>query len=136
MRIARCHAVRRELRDLGKNRPGVEDAVKSLERLLSVDKPPPGAIYSGLSLLRNGVNATVVKYKVMVPKSHGGKQSGIRYVCELLEVAGEKWAICLSVHMHEGKDDESTYRSTYRGRFDSFALDMIESYEVKYPRNF
>lgn len=133
MRIAHCSNIRRELRDLSKNRPFIMPAVKQFERLLLANKVPLGDVYSGLHLLRGDKPAKIVKFKVFIPGAHGGKRSGLRYVCEFLEVNGEDWSICLSIHMHAvGQDRESIHRTTYRARAEIFDLNVIEQCEVTY----
>lgn len=127
---------RRQARDksLCKNRPYVEDAIKQFERLLIAGIVAFGNVYPDLNLRRGDAPAKIMKFKVIVPKTNGGSRSGVRYVCELLEIEGEAWALCLGVYMHEGQDSEQMRRTSYRGRFAGTDIAIIESLEVQHDR--
>lgn len=133
MRVARCPEIQRELKSLCKNRPFVLDAVKQFERLLTVGIVPPGDGYANLGLRREDASASIYKFKIPVPKSAGGKQSGLRYVCEFLEYGNETWVLCLGMYMHVGQDSERQRREDYRQRFNDFELDDLEYWEELYP---
>jgi len=133
MRVARCPEVSRELKSLCKNRPFVLDAVKQFERLLTVGMVPQGDAYANLGLRRGGASASIYKFKIPVPKSAGGKLSGLRYVCEFLGYGNETWVLYLGIYMDVGQDSERQRREDYRHRFDDFELDDLEHWEEFYP---
>lgn len=124
------------MKDLCKNRHHINGAIESFERLLIKGQLPPGDRYRDLKLLRGDTNANIVKFRVFVPKTGGGNQSGVRYVCEFVEVDGEEWAILLSVHLHsQGRDNEQFHRSVYRGRCQAFDIGNIKTFEVTYAKS-
>lgn len=134
MRVARCPELAREIKSLCKNRPFVQDTIEEFERLLINDFVPHGDAYGELRLKRGEQDARVYKFKVIVKKSGGGKQSGLRYVCEFLDHAGEQWALCLGVYLHSQGDDSETHRrEDYRARFGRFDPETkLEEYEQLY----
>lgn len=122
MRVCRHWAITRDVRKLKKYRD-IEQSLDTFERLLAADLAPSDT-YAGLRLVRGGKAAQIFKARVIVA-SLGGKRSGLRYVYEVVECAGETWAICLSIYVHQmAGNEEHEVRARLMSRSAEFAIDV------------
>lgn len=95
---------------------GVKEQIHQFERLLSNDYTHGHERYPNLRLDREGAPASIWKARVHHPQL-GGKRSGLRYVYERFVVAGEEYAVALTIYVHPELRKESDVQRRIRDRF-------------------
>lgn len=122
MIVYRCSAATTEIEKLATKYRSVWDNVSEFERLLATEITERHVRYPGLGLTRGPEPAAIWKARIICPEL-GGKSSGLRYIYERGEVAGEQIAVCLTVYVHQqSKKHEKDVVRIIRERFRQYDL--------------